>query len=34
MFGYVVIAFILLLGPLALVGAVDSRIDEITRRRS
>jgi hypothetical protein len=34
MFGYVVIALLLLAGPLALVWGADSRIDERSRRRS
>jgi len=33
MFGYVLIALLLLVGPLALVAGVDSRIDETARRR-
>ena len=32
MFGYLVLAFILVVGPLAYVYGVDSRIDERTRR--
>ena len=33
MFGYVLIAFLVLVGPLAYVAGVDSRIDEKSRRR-
>jgi hypothetical protein len=33
MFGYVLIAFILLVGPLAYLAGTDSRIDENERRR-
>jgi hypothetical protein len=33
MFGYVVLAFIVLVGPLAYLAGVDSRIDEVDRRR-
>jgi hypothetical protein len=33
MFGYFLLAFILVVGPLALVAGVDSRIDETARRR-
>jgi hypothetical protein len=33
MFGYVLITFILLAGPLAYVAGRDSRIDENARRR-
>jgi len=32
-FGYLVIAFLLLVGPLAYLSGVDSRIDERARRR-
>jgi hypothetical protein len=31
-FGYFLIAFLLLVGPLAYVAGVDSRIDEASRR--
>jgi hypothetical protein len=33
MFGLVVFAFVLLVGLLAVVAGVDSRIDDIARRR-
>jgi hypothetical protein len=33
MFGSVLLAFILIVGPLAYVAGVDSRIDEIERRQ-
>ena len=33
MFGYLLIAFLVLVGPLAYVAGADSRIDEIARRR-
>ena len=33
MFGYVIIAFLLIVGPLAYFAGVDSRIDEKSRRR-
>jgi len=33
MFGYFLIAFILLVGPLAYLAGTDSRIDENERRR-
>lgn len=32
-FGYVLIAFLLIVGPLSYVAGVDSRIDEKSRRR-
>jgi len=32
-FGYLVITFLLLVGPLAYLSGVDSRIDECARRR-
>ena len=33
MFGLIVIAFVLLVGPLAVLYGTDSRVDEVTRRR-
>jgi hypothetical protein len=33
MFGLMVIAFILVVGPLAAIYGVDSRVDEVARRR-
>ena len=33
MFGLLVIAFILVVGPLAAIYGVDSRVDEVARRR-
>jgi hypothetical protein len=33
MFGYVVIALLLIVGPLAVAFGADSRIDEVARRR-
>jgi len=33
MFGFVVIAFILVVGMLAVIAGADSRIDEVSRRR-
>ena len=33
MFGYVLIAFLVVLGPLAYFSGVDSRIDERSRGR-
>ena len=33
MFGYLLITFLVLVGPLAYVAGADSRIDEIARRR-
>ena len=33
MFGLIVIAFVLLVGPLAVLYGADSRIDEVARRR-
>ncbi len=33
MFGYVLIALLLVVGPLACIAGVDSRIDEQSRRR-
>jgi hypothetical protein len=33
MFGYVLITFLLVIGPLAVLAGVDSRVDEHTRRR-
>ena len=33
MFGYVVIAFLLVVGPLAVIAGADSRIDDVARRR-
>jgi hypothetical protein len=32
MFGVIVIAFVLVVGPLALLAGVDSRIDDVERR--
>jgi hypothetical protein len=31
-FGYVLIAFVLIVGPLACIVGVDSRVDEVERR--
>jgi hypothetical protein len=33
MFGLIVIAFVVLVGPLALLFGVDSRTDDVERRR-
>jgi hypothetical protein len=33
MFGYVLIAFIVIVGPLAILAGVDSRIDEKIRQQ-
>jgi hypothetical protein len=33
MFGLIVIAFILLVGPLAFFFGADSRVDDVARRR-
>ena len=33
MFGYFLIAFLVMVGPLAYFAGVDSRIDEKSRRR-
>ena len=33
MFGYIIIAFLLIVGPLAYFAGADSRIDEKSRRR-
>jgi hypothetical protein len=33
MFGLVVLAFVLVVGPLALVWGADSRVDDVARRR-
>jgi hypothetical protein len=33
MFGYVLITFLVLVGPLAYLAGVDSRVDEHARRR-
>jgi hypothetical protein len=33
MFAIVVLIFLLVVGPLACVGGVDSRIDDVARRR-
>ena len=33
MFAFVVIAFILVVGMLAVIAGADSRIDEVSRRR-
>jgi hypothetical protein len=33
MFGYIVIALLLIVGPLAVAFGADSRIDEVARRR-
>jgi hypothetical protein len=33
MIGLIVVAFVLLVGPLAIVAGADSRIDEVARRR-
>jgi hypothetical protein len=32
-FGYLLIAFLLLVGPLACLVGADSRLDEVERRR-
>jgi hypothetical protein len=32
-FGLIVIAFVLLVGPLAVLFGTDSRVDEVARRR-
>ena len=32
MFGYIVIAFLLVVGPLAVIAGADSRIDDVARR--
>jgi len=33
MFGVILLALVLALGPLAIVAGVDSRIDDVARRR-
>ena len=33
MFGLVVLVFLLVVGPLALLYGVDSRVDDVERRR-
>jgi hypothetical protein len=33
MFGFVLIAFLLILGPLAYFAGADSRVDDVDRRR-
>lgn len=33
MFGYILIALLLVVGPLAYFAGADSRIDEVARRR-
>jgi hypothetical protein len=33
MFGLILLALLLVLGPLAVVSGVDSRIDDVARRR-
>jgi hypothetical protein len=33
MFIYIVIAFLLVVGPLAVLAGADSRIDDVARRR-
>jgi hypothetical protein len=33
MIGFVLIMVLLVVGPLALVAGVDSRVDEVSRRR-
>ena len=33
MFIYIVIAFLLVVGPLAVIAGADSRIDDVARRR-
>lgn len=33
MFGLIFLALLLVLGPLALVSGVDSRVDDVARRR-
>jgi len=34
MFGLVLLVFVLVVGPLALVAGVDSRVDDVERRRT
>jgi len=33
MVGYIVIALLLIVGPLAVIAGADSRIDDVARRR-
>jgi hypothetical protein len=33
MLGFILVSLLLIIGPLALVAGVDSRVDETTRRR-
>jgi len=33
MFVYILIAFIVLVGPLAVLAGADSRVDDVSRRR-
>jgi hypothetical protein len=33
MLGFVLVSLLLIIGPLALVAGVDSRVDEASRRR-
>jgi hypothetical protein len=33
MLGFVLVSLLLIIGPLALVAGIDSRVDETTRRR-
>ena len=33
MFGIVFVSLLLIMGPLALLGGVDSRLDDVARRR-
>jgi hypothetical protein len=33
MFGFVVLTFLIVVGPLAYLAGVDSRVDDVDRRR-
>ena len=33
MIGFILITLLLVIGPLAAIAGVDSRVDEVTRRR-
>ncbi len=33
MFGYIILAFLLVVGLLAVIAGADSRIDDVARRR-
>ena len=33
MLGFIIIVLLLIIGPLALVAGVDSRVDDVSRRR-